>query len=98
MGSGRKFPGVFGYFRAIPKFVSGKKYMTNMKKALILTVFLVTATVQGLQARGQKFTISGKIDGIEKGDTLRFRRITLPGWATGQAFRRGGIRPFFGHR
>lgn len=60
--------------------------MTNMKKALIFTVFLVAATVQGLQARGQKFTISGKIDGIVKGDTLRFRRITLPGWATGQAF------------
>ena len=60
--------------------------MTNMKKALIFTVFLVAAAVQGLQARGQKFTISGKIDGIVKGDTLRFRRITLPGWATGQAF------------
>ena len=60
--------------------------MTNMKKVLIFTVFLVATTVQGLQARGQKFTISGKIDGIVKGDTLRFRRITLPGWATGQAF------------
>lgn len=31
------------------------------------------------QARGQRFTISGKIDAIVKGDTLRFGRITLPG-------------------
>ena len=60
--------------------------MTNMKKALILTVFLAAVTAQVLQARGQRFTISGKIDGIVKGDTLRFGRITLPGWEIEHAF------------
>ena len=57
-----------------------------MKKALILAAFLAAAASQGLQAREQRFTISGKIDGIVKGDTLRFERITLPGWDSEPAF------------
>ena len=57
-----------------------------MKKALILATFLAAAASQGLQAREQRFTISGKIDGIVKGDTLRFERITLPGWDSEPAF------------
>ena len=81
------------FLRKIQLNISGQflnshpvKHMTNMKKALILTVFLAAVTAQVLQARGQRFTISGKIDGIVKGDTLRFGRITLPGWEIEHAF------------
>ena len=37
-------------------------------------------------AQEQRFTVSGNIDGLEKGDTLRFRQIILPGWKDGDTF------------
>lgn len=37
-------------------------------------------------AGAQKFTVSGRIEGLRKGDTLRFERIVLPGWTQEPAF------------
>ena len=56
-----------------------------MKKTL-LSIFLAFTAAMALPAQEQKFTVSGNIDGLEKGDTLRFRQIILPGWKDGDTF------------
>lgn len=54
----------------------------------ILFVILSAAASCGVlgAANLRKFTIVGKIDGLQKGDTLRFERVLLPGWETEPAF------------
>ncbi|WP_298062283.1 redoxin domain-containing protein [uncultured Rikenella sp.] len=38
------------------------------------------------EAGEQKFSLSGRIEGLRKGDTLRFEHVLLPTWATEPAF------------
>lgn len=54
------------------------------KTALAMAVALACGIPTAAQE--QKFTVSGNIDGLEKGDTLRFRQIILPGWKDGDTF------------
>lgn len=56
-----------------------------MKKALT-TIFLLLAGTALLQARDQRFSISGKIEGFSKGDTLRVEQIIMPGFKDGDSF------------
>ena len=53
-----------------------------MKKTL-LSIFLAFTAATALPAQEQKFTVSGNIEGLEAGDTLRFEQIIMPGWKTG---------------
>ena len=56
-----------------------------MKKTL-LSIFLAFTAATALPAQEQKFTVSGNIEGLEAGDTLRFEQIIMPGWKTGDCF------------
>lgn len=56
-----------------------------MKKTL-LSIFLAFTAATALSAQEQKFTVSGNIEGLEAGDTLRFEQIIMPGWKTGNCF------------
>ena len=48
---------------------------------------LITAAVLGTPAIGQQhFTLSGRIDGLQPGDTLRFERVIHPRWELEPAF------------
>lgn len=38
------------------------------------------------KAKGLKFTVKGQIEGLQKGDTLRFESIALPSWDSKLAF------------
>lgn len=38
------------------------------------------------EAGKQKFSLSGRIEGLRKGDTLRFERVLLPTWNMEPAF------------
>ncbi len=55
-------------------------------KNTLLSIFLAFTAATALPAQEQKFTVSGNIGGLEKGDTLRFRQIILPGWKDGDTF------------
>ena len=56
-----------------------------MKKTL-LSIFLAFTAATALPAQEQKFTVSGNIEGLEAGDTLRFEQIIMPDWKTGDCF------------
>lgn len=54
-----------------------------------LFIVLVAALSYGTvcaAGTSQTFTVSGRIDGLQKGDTLRFERVIHPGWTLEQAF------------
>ena len=55
-------------------------------KKIALAMAVVLACGISTAAQEQRFTVSGNIDGLEKGDTLRFRQIILPGWKDGDTF------------
>lgn len=52
----------------------------------LLTIGLLL-TVLGTWAQTQKINITGRIEGLEKGDTLVFEYTNLPKWDTKEAFR-----------
>lgn len=52
----------------------------------LLSIFLALTAATALPAQEQKFTVSGHIEGLEAGDTLRFEQIIMPGWKTGDRF------------
>lgn len=47
---------------------------------LIVAVTVVLSYASDAKQRSIKFTLDAEIEGIEKGDTLKFSRITLPNW------------------
>lgn len=55
-------------------------------KKIALAMAVVLACGISTAAQEQRFTVSGNVDGLEKGDTLRFRQIILPGWKDGDTF------------
>ncbi|MEF9930810.1 MAG: hypothetical protein RR770_00705 [Bacteroidales bacterium] len=57
-----------------------------MKKSIILTLIAVTLYSSAIFAQSLKFTITGNIEGIKKGDTLRFERVSLPSYESEKAF------------
>lgn len=62
-----------------------------MKRSTIITGFLFVICnwiiAFGLSASAkQHFTLSGRITGLQKGDTLRFERLILPGYGREKAF------------
>ena len=57
-----------------------------MLRTLFITLLAAASCGATYAADTQKFTVTGKIDGLQKGDTLRFERVTLPGWNLEQAF------------
>lgn len=57
-----------------------------MLRTLFITLLAAASCVATYAAGTQKFTVTGKIDGLQKGDTLRFERVVLPGWNLEQAF------------
>ena len=73
-----------------------------MKRLAVLLLF-ASLVFCGTADAGQPFTLSGRIDGLEPGDTLRFERILLPEWdrefafdvvvETPGTFRYDGIQP-----
>ena len=56
-----------------------------MKRLSVLLLF-ASLVFCGTADAGQPFTLSGRIDGLEPGDTLRFERILLPEWDREFAF------------
>lgn len=57
-----------------------------MLRTLFITL-LAAASCGVTYATGtQEFTVTGKIDGLQAGDTLRFERVILPGWTYEHAF------------
>lgn len=56
-----------------------------MLRTLFISL-LVAACGTAAASGPQKFTVTGKIDGLQKGDTLRFERVIQPGWNLEQAF------------
>lgn len=57
--------------------------MTSRSKLFLLCGVLTLATVS---AYGQAFRLEGRIEGLQTGDTLRFKRILLPAWEYGPGF------------
>ena len=57
-----------------------------MMKKTLLSIFLAFTAATALPAQEQTFTVSGNIEGLEAGDTLRFEQIIMPGWKTGDCF------------
>lgn len=56
-----------------------------MKRHLLLPLcILLTCCISGAASRN--FTITGHIEGLQKGDTLRFERVIRPGWNREAAF------------
>lgn len=58
-----------------------------MKHLLLLALTLATPLLSVAQeTKSDKFTLSGQIDGLQKGDTIRFEQIGLPGWIMSPGF------------
>lgn len=58
-----------------------------MKYLLLLALAIVTPLLSvAKEARSDKFTLSGQIEGLQKGDTVRFEQIMLPGWTMSPGF------------
>lgn len=57
-----------------------------MLRTLFITLLAAASCGATCAAGPQKFTVSGRIEGLRKGDTLRFERIVLPGWTQEPAF------------
>ena len=54
-----------------------------------VAVQTLSATAQAKQktvGNSKKFTLTAKIEGMQKGDTLRFSEIILPGWGNKFSF------------
>lgn len=61
-------------------------FLHRMNKPAVLTLIILSLCAGGGLAQSLKFTITGDIQGIQKGDTLRFSRILLPSFETEKAF------------
>lgn len=57
-----------------------------MLRTLFSGLLAVATYVSAIASGPQKFAITGKIDGLQKGDTLRFEYIQLPRWEYAPAF------------
>lgn len=57
-----------------------------MLRTFFMTFLLSVVVFGGAAEAKQKFTLSGRIEGLQPGDTLRFERIMLPSWETEPAF------------
>lgn len=52
----------------------------------LLTLVMALWTMGSASSQSLEFTISGRIKGLEKGDTLRFKSVSLPEWKSEPAF------------
>lgn len=57
-----------------------------MLRTLFITLLAAASCGATYAASTQKFTITGKIDGLQTGDTIRFSQIILPRWEYEPAF------------
>ena len=57
-----------------------------MLRTLFITLLAAASCGVTCAAGTQEFTLTGKIDGLQAGDTLRFERVILPGWTYEPAF------------
>lgn len=57
-----------------------------MLRTLFITLLAAASCGVTCAAGTQEFTVTGKMDGLQAGDTLRFERVILPGWTYEPAF------------
>lgn len=57
-----------------------------MKIKLLIAMTCCVSLFGSTSAKGLKFAIKGQIEGLQKGDTLRFESINLPSWDPKLAF------------
>ena len=57
-----------------------------IRKTFCLLCGLAAYLAGNASGEGQRFVLSGRIQNLQAGDTLRFERIVLPGWSLEKAF------------